>query len=164
MPASPWRLAGPLLALLGAATPAAQAQSSPPSPLRADEWPPGLPVGEMAGWQSFRGAYATDVGQVAYELFVDPVRIGLYRVTRYRVTPPAGGGAQAAVAMDTVQFVARPGQAPPLCYQRPASAGPKGPWLMLVQGTPAYNGEMWRGIEVFQRQQKAHRDSLEEGR
>jgi hypothetical protein len=115
----------------------------------------------MAGWETLRGGFTAPWGEVAYELFVEPSRIGLYRVTRYRVTAVPGTGGDAAPPMDTVQFISHPGQRRPLCYQRPVSAGAKAPWVLLAPGSPSYNEEMWRGIEVFQRQQKAHLKALD---
>jgi hypothetical protein len=116
------------------------------------DWPPDMPVDEiLSSWESFKGAYTVDQQRVSYQLYVDPARIGIYRVTRYTVSPAPGATGDEALSLETVQFIAYPGREVPRCYQRRVDAAVPRPWLVLERGSQPYKVEMMRGIEMYVR-------------
>lgn len=115
-------------------------------------WPSELPVEAMnASWARFAGSYTVDARVVSYQLYVDPERGALYRITRYTVSPPAGATGDEARPMETVLYNALPGRQRLSCYQRRGGPGPEQPWVAVASGTAAYKDEMRRAIEVYGR-------------
>jgi hypothetical protein len=144
-----WLLA---LALLAAATALAQGLS--------DRLPEGAPPAEtLAAWERAEGRTEQRDWAVVYELYVNPLRSGLYEVTRFRVDhlEPAPGGRTRRVP-DTEKLVwnARPGTRDPLvCYERTGRRGWRTPWLKrwtwrrLEPGTPEYRAAMFTALRVY---------------
>jgi hypothetical protein len=127
---------GPLaLALLGAAG----------QPLA--DFSPELPreVGDVSGWERISGDVLTTEVSARYVLYVNPERLGLYQVIRYRIVPAAPTTAPqwSRSRYEKLVFNQRPGRAPLRCFERIHDAVDLDPhWRELRHGTPEYIWEM----------------------
>jgi hypothetical protein len=141
-----------LLALLAPASAKAQglSRSLPP------ETPP---AEELAAWERADGEAEDGEYVVVYALYVNPLRPGLYEVTRFRVDRLQGRpGAWTRRAKDTEKLLwnARPGTREPLvCYERVARRGWRTLWLRrwawrrLAPGTAEYRSAMFTALRVY---------------
>jgi len=96
---------------------------------------------------------------VVYELYVNPLRPGLYEVTRFRVDQlegPAGASARRVKANEKLLWNARPGTRDPLvCYERVPHRGWRTLWLRrwtwrrLPPNTAEYRSAMFTAIRVY---------------
>ena len=144
-----WLLA---LALLAAATAVAQGLS--------DRLPEGAPPAEtLAAWERADGRTEQREWAVVYELYVNPLRPGLYEVTRFRVDrlePGSGGRTRRVPETEKLVWNARPGTRDPLvCYERTGRRGWRTLWLKrwtwrrLAPGTPEYRAAMFTALRVY---------------
>jgi len=119
-----------------------------------------VPAAEtLAAWERAGGEAMDGERVVVYELYVNPVRPGLYEVTRFRVDRfegPAGGRTRRVKETEKLLWNARPGTREPLvCYERAARRGwpPLGlrpwPWRRLDPGTAEYRSAMLTAIRVY---------------
>src|SRR5713101_166647 len=87
----------------------------------------------LAGWERADGEAEDGERVVVYALFVNPLRPGLYEVTRFRVDRIEGRpGARIRRMKDTEKLIwnARPGAREPLvCYERAARREWRTLWL-----------------------------------
>jgi hypothetical protein len=96
---------------------------------------------------------------LVYALFVNPLRPGLYEVTRFRVDRIEGRpGARTRRVKDTEKLIwnARPGAREPLfCYERAARREWRTLWLRrwtwrrLAPGTAEYRAAMFTALRVY---------------
>jgi hypothetical protein len=122
--------------------------------------PRDIPTAEtLAAWERADGE-AEDGEQVfIYALFVNPLRPGLYEVTRFRVDRIEGRpGAPTRRVKDTEKLIwnARPGtRAPLVCYERAAHRGWRTLWLRrwawrrLAPGSAEYRAAMFTALRVY---------------
>jgi hypothetical protein len=126
-----------------------------PAPARATDLvfaatlPPG--VADVAGWELVTGDFETPKLRGAYRLYVNPARLALYQVMRYRVQrlPSSAGPGDATLRAERVVFVRRPGVREPVeCWERRAP-GSAPEWRALAPGTGEYVAEMAQLTEVL---------------
>src|SRR5207245_5588598 len=86
-----------------------------------------------AGWERVSGEVRDGDAAVVYELYVNPIRPGLYELTRFRVDRlEAQGGGRARRVKDNEKLLwnARPGTNEPLiCYERTGRRSWRTLWL-----------------------------------
>ena len=122
--------------------------------------PSGTPPAEtLAGWERAGGEAEDGERVVVYALFVNPLRPGLYEVTRFRVDRIEGRpGVRTRRVKDTEKLIwnARPGAREPLvCYERAARREWRTLWLRrwtwrrLRPGTAQYRSAMFTAIRVY---------------
>jgi hypothetical protein len=132
------RLVAALL-LLVAGTPA---RGQLASPVFASTLPPG--IADVGGWELVSGDFETAQMRGGYRFYVNPERLAMYQLMRYRVQrlPSAEGPGDATLGAERVAFVRRPGVREPIdCWERqPAGAAPA--WRPLAPGTAEYQAEM----------------------
>ncbi len=149
------RSRGAGLLLLVALTPACV-----PSTALTRSLPRAVPGAEtLAGWESAAGEME-DAGQVVvYELYVNPLRPGLYEITRFRLDEVEGAAdarKRRVSPTETLLWNARPGTREPLVgYERASRPGWRTLWLRrstwrrLVPGTPEYQAAMFTALRVY---------------
>ena len=122
--------------------------------------PRDVPAAEtLAAWERAGGEAMDAERVVVYELYVNPLRPGLYEVTRFRVDRlegPAGGRTRRVKETEKLLWNARPGTRDPLvCYERTAGRGWKTLWVRrwawrrLAPGTSEYRSAMFTAIRVY---------------
>ena len=113
----------------------------------------------LAAWERADGEAEDREHVVVYALFVNPLRPGLYEVTRFRIDRIEGrpGGRERRVK-DTEKLIwnARPGTREPLlCYERTARRGWRTLWLRrwewrrLAPGSAEYRAAMFTALRVY---------------
>ncbi|PYQ06039.1 MAG: hypothetical protein DMF83_13260 [Acidobacteria bacterium] len=113
----------------------------------------------LAAWERAGGQAEDGEQVVVYALFVNPLRPGLYEVTRFRIDRIEGrpGGRERRVK-DTEKLIwnARPGTREPLlCYERTARRGWRTLWLRrwewrrLAPGSAEYRAAMFTALRVY---------------
>jgi len=112
-----------------------------------DEVPSGAAI---AQWLSFKGDARSPKGDgIAYELRVDPRRLALYVLTRYRVRVAGDLEAENEVLI----WNSAPGTRQALrCYERVPNVGPGGTswaWEVVPQGTNRYWEAMAMATQVY---------------
>jgi len=131
-----------LLALVfGALSPAARAQELTAS------LPRDVPAAAaMSGWEKADGRAEVGEWSVVYALYVNPVRPGLYEVTRFRV----------AHETEKLLWNSRPGSREPLvCYEWSGRRSWRSLWIRrwawrrLAPGTEAYRAAMFTALRVY---------------
>ena len=113
----------------------------------------------LAAWERADGEAEDGEQAVVYSLFVNPLRPGLYEVTRFRVDRlEARDGARARRVKDTEKLIwnARPGTREPLvCYEKAAHRGwrtlglRRWAWRRLAPGTAEYRSAMFTALRVY---------------
>ncbi|HVD76919.1 MAG TPA: hypothetical protein VNH43_04885 [Vicinamibacteria bacterium] len=122
--------------------------------------PPDIPTAEtLVAWERADGEAEDGEHVVVYALFVNPLRPGLYEVTRFRVDRIEGRpGAPARRVKGTEKLIwnARPGTREPLvCYERAAHRGWRTLWLRrwawrrLAPGSAEYREAMFTALRVY---------------
>ncbi|PYQ11397.1 MAG: hypothetical protein DMF80_21815 [Acidobacteria bacterium] len=122
--------------------------------------PSGIPAARtLAGWEHASGEVRDGDSSVVYALYVNPIRPGLYEVTRFRVDRPesrAGGRAKRVKDTEKLLWNARPGTREPLvCYERTGRRSWRTLWLRrwswrrLAPGTAEYRAAMFTAIRVY---------------
>jgi hypothetical protein len=111
-------------------------------PFTAD-LPAGLP--SMQGWEKISGAADLDEprARVEYEFYVNPSRLGVYELIRYRVTLPLGTSHAADYpALEKVQW--HKSEKVLRRFECAPGAGAAGPcrWRELAPGSDAYHREV----------------------
>jgi hypothetical protein len=115
-------------------------------------FPVETPSGDaIAGWTRVAGQVESDGAQIAYELYVEPRRPGLYALTRYRVRR-----AHETAGDEILIWNARPGLEPLRCFSRvsrpnPWTFGllPVWHWEPVPNGTTPYRQAMFTAIRVY---------------
>jgi hypothetical protein len=123
----------------------------PPVPL-SGTFPAETPSGSViAGWTRFAGELESEGSRIAYELYVEPRRLGLFVLTRFRVRPP-----HASIGDEILIWNARPGLEPLRCFARvsrpnPWALGllPMWHWEGVPVGTNPYRQAMFTAIKVY---------------
>ena len=132
----------PLLALLAALVPLPSLSTTTPTE---------VPSGEaVAGWERLGGEAKRANGErIAYELLVDPKRLGLYTITRYRVRLAGSERPQNEILI----WNARPGTREPVrCFEHVTESGAaasRSHWQPVVHATEPYRIAMYRAMEVY---------------
>jgi len=117
-------------------------------------FPADVPSGAaIESWERLSGRADYKGTHIAYELFVDPRRIALYTITRYRIHVV---GADRA-ADEILIWNAQPGMRPPVplrCFVRVARPTRPGlsdawAWEVLAPETDAYNQAMYKAMQVY---------------
>jgi hypothetical protein len=145
-------LAGFFVMVLAAASAEAQALSG--------TLPEGTPSAQTLGaWQRLDGQGEDGEWAVVYALYVNPLRPGLYEVTRFRVDRlqrRPGAAARRRAETEKLLWNSRPGTLEPLvCYERAPQRGWRTLWLRrwkwrrLTPGTPDYQGAMFTALRVY---------------
>lgn len=122
--------------------------------------PEGTPSAQtLAAWERFDGQAEDGEWAVVYSLYVNPLRPGLYEVTRFRVDrlePRPGAAARRRADAEKLLWNARPGTREPLvCYERAPYRGWRTLWLRrwrwrrLTPGTPDYQAAMFSALRVY---------------
>jgi len=128
------------LALLLAAAGSALAA---PAPTRfAETLPPG--VADVSRWELVAGDFETDRLRGGYRFYVNPERLAMYQVMRYRVQRLArdGQAGDAELGAERVAFIRHPGVREPIeCWERQAPGEGAG-WRTLAPGTTEYQTQM----------------------
>jgi hypothetical protein len=134
-----------------------------PMPVLSDTSPDEVPSGAViAQWQMFQGEARTPKGdRIRYRLLVDPHRLALYRITRYRVH--AAGDADAA--NEVLIWNSAPGVERVLrCYERVAH-DEKGvmswSWQPVPPATDRYLAAMQMATQVYFLQRQQEREEEE---
>jgi hypothetical protein len=134
------------------------------APALSDSLPRGVPQpASSTGWQRITGSGATASERIAYELYVNSLRPGLYEITRFRAAPstaeqPSGPSPEILV------WNAHPGQRKPLlCFERVAHRAwwtlwlvRRSRWRPVPPGSERYRHEMQRTIQIYM----LHRQNL----
>ncbi|HEY2943976.1 MAG TPA: hypothetical protein VGN09_16200 [Vicinamibacteria bacterium] len=139
---------------------AALAPACATGPGLARRLPAGTPSAEtLSGWEHAGGEVEDGQQVVVYALFVNPLRPGLYEVTRFRVDRLEGlPGARTRRVTNTEKLLwnARPGtRAPLVCYERVARREWRTLWLRrwtwrrLAPSTAEYRSAMFTAIRVY---------------
>jgi hypothetical protein len=132
------RLAVLALALAAAAVARAEPTATPFS----ETLPPG--VADVSRWELVRGDFETARARGGYRFYVNPERVAIYQVMRYRIQrlPFGGQRGDAALGAERVVFVRRPGVREPIeCWER-QGPGSATEWRALAPGTAEYQAEM----------------------
>jgi hypothetical protein len=113
----------------------------------------------LAGWESAAGEAEDGERVVVYELYVNPLRPGLYEITRFRLDRLEGAAPERRRRLgrtETLLWNERPGTREPLvCYERASRRGWRTLWLRrstwrrLVPGTPEYQAAMFTALRVY---------------
>jgi hypothetical protein len=113
----------------------------------------------LAGWERADGQAEEADWAVVYSLYVNPLRPGLYEVTRFRVDRlqrRPGAAARRRAETEKLLWNARPGTREPLvCYERAPQRGWRTLWLRrwswrrLTPGTSEYQGAMFTALRVY---------------
>jgi hypothetical protein len=122
--------------------------------------PEGAPSAQtLAAWQRLDGQAEDGEWAVVYALYVNPLRPGLYEVTRFRVDRlhrRPGAAARRRADTEKLLWNARPGTREPLvCYERAPHRGWRTLWLRrwrwrrLTPGMPDYQGAMFTALRVY---------------
>jgi hypothetical protein len=115
----------------------------------AESLPPG--VADVSRWELVSGDFETSRMRGGYRFYVNPERVAMYQVMRYRVQRLSSGAERgdARLGAERVVFVRRPGIREPIeCWERQAP-GAATEWLALVPGTAEYQREMLVLTEVL---------------
>jgi hypothetical protein len=131
------------------ATASAPARAEPASTPFAATLPPGIV--DVSGWELVTGDFETPQMRGGYRFYVNPARLAMYQLMRYRVQRLATGTqpGDAALRSERVVFVRRPGVREPIdCWERQAP-GAVPEWRALAPGTPAYDAEMMLLMQVL---------------
>jgi hypothetical protein len=117
------------------------------------------PEETLAAWERADGEAPDGDRVVVYALYVNPLRPGLYELTRFRVDRlEARPGARTRRVKDTEKLLwnARPGTREPLiCYERAARRSWRTLWLRrwtwrrLAPGTAEYRSAMFTALRVY---------------
>jgi hypothetical protein len=117
------------------------------------------PEKTLAAWERADGEAQDGDRVVVYALYVNPLRPGLYELTRFRVDRlEARPGARTRRVKDTEKLLwnARPGTREPLiCYERAARRNWRTLWLRrwtwrrLAPGTAEYRSAMFTALRVY---------------
>ncbi len=135
------------------------------APTLSDTFPRGVPVPAATGWERIDGGGETDGERIAYQLYVNSLRPGLYEITRLRAVSVASGRESAAPAEpEILVWNAHPGQRRPLlCFERVSRRTWWTFWLVkrrrwqgVPPGTARYRHEMQRTIQIYM----LHRQNL----
>lgn len=135
LPVRVW-LAAALLLSPGAGAPPAV------GPSFAETLPPDIM--DVTGWEQVAGEFATPLLRGGYVFYVNPERLAMYQLMRYRVQrlPSATGPGEAAPGAERVAFIRRPGERQPIdCWER-QGPGVVPEWRPLEPGTTEYRSEM----------------------
>lgn len=116
-------------------------------PVLSGTSPTEVPSG--VGWERAGGGFVAGSGaRISYELLVDPKRIALWAITRYRVQ-----GAGKTEPDDEILIWNVHHRPPDLrCYQRvrrPDASPPAWEWQRVPTGTPVYRTAMSVATEVY---------------
>jgi hypothetical protein len=119
---------------------------------------PTLPesVGDVSLWAIESGEFETETARGAYRFYVNPQRLAMYQLMRYRVelrvaTSPEE---QRRGVAERVAFIRRPGMREPMaCWER--LPGDATTWREISAGTAEYQLEM----SVLMRVLAAHRSA-----
>ena len=122
--------------------------------------PRAVPAAEtVAGWEGAAGEAEDGEHVIVYELYVNPLRPGLYEITRFRLDRLEGAAEarQRRVGRtETLIWNARPGTREPLvCYERASRRGwrtlwlRKWSWRRLVPGSSEYQAAMFTALRVY---------------
>ena len=122
------------------------------APAEAGEFSATIPTGVpnlamLATWEKVTGDVQTATESVVYQLYVNPRRLALYEVTRYRVTR-ISRDAKGHETRDpgTEKFLWNAGGGEHLhCFERKAPGG----WVRMEEGTPEYRWEMGMAMHVY---------------
>jgi hypothetical protein len=109
----------------------------------AQTLPPG--VADVSRWELVSGDFETVRLRGGYRFYVNPERVALYQVMRYRVQrlPFGGERGDAQLGAERVVFVRRPGVREPVeCWERQATGAPA-EWRALAPGSAEYRTEMF---------------------
>lgn len=117
------------------------------------------PAETLAAWERTDGLAEEGDWAVVYSLYVNPLRPGLYEVTRFRVDRlerRPGAVTRRRAETEKLLWNARPGMREPLvCYERAPHRGWRTLWLRrwkwrrLAPGTPGYQGAMFTALRVY---------------
>jgi hypothetical protein len=121
---------------------AAAARAEPTATPFSETLPPG--VVDVSRWELVRGDFETTRIRGGYRFYVNPKRVAMYQVMRYRIQRLPVGGERGDVALgaERVVFVRRPGVREPIeCWERQAP-GSATEWRALAPGTAEYQTEM----------------------
>jgi len=116
-------------------------------------FPADVPSGRaIEGWERVSGRGNSKGARVAYELFVDPRRIALFTLTRYRVHFVGKEHAEDEILIWNAQPGMRP-VVPVRCFvrvarRRPGLADAFG-WDVVPPETEPYKRAMYKAIEVY---------------
>jgi hypothetical protein len=119
----------------------------------------------LATWGKDEGSYLKQGAEVRYALYVEPERLGLYRLTHYRVAATDDGGHR--TLNEIVIWNAHPGSGERLhCFRR-ESYRPwwtlwlwrRWTWRAVPPGGPEYKAEMQRAIEIYFKHREAEREA-----
>ncbi len=113
-----------------------------PDPSFADNLPPG--VADVSAWELVSGDFDTPQLRGGYRFYVNPERLAMYQLMRYRIQrlPSAAQAGDAALGAERVAYVRRPEVREPIqCWERQAP-GTGSEWRALVPGTTEYRTEM----------------------
>jgi hypothetical protein len=149
------RSRGAALLLLAALAPGCASSSALTRSL-----PPAVPAAAtIAGWETAAGEAEDGERVFVYELYVNPLRPGLYEITRFRldrVEGPAEARRRHVGRTETLIWNARPGAREPLVgYERESRRGWRTLWLRrwtwrrLVPGTPEYQAAMFTALRIY---------------
>lgn len=104
--------------------------------------PPG--VADVSRWELVAGDFETGRLRGGYRFYVNPERLAMYQVMRYRVQRLArdGEAGDAELGAERVAFIRHPGVREPIeCWERqPPGEGAE--WRTLAPGTTEYQTQM----------------------
>jgi hypothetical protein len=131
------RLAAALL-LLGALRAAAQSGAGAFAPTLPDG------IGDVSRWQLVTGDFDTRQARGAYRFYVNPARLAMYQLMRYRVQLLEGATSEERRRgpAERVAFVRRPGVREPMALWERGPEGADPAWREVAAGTNAYRLEM----------------------
>lgn len=128
---------------------AAVVRAEPAATSFSETLPPGIT--DVSRWELVSGDFETPRIRGGYRFYVNPERVALYQVMRYRVQrlPFGSERGDAALGAERVVFVRRPGVREPIeCWERQAPGSPA-EWRALDPGTAEYRTEVLVLTEVL---------------
>ena len=120
-----------------------------PDPAFADTLPPG--IADVSGWELVSGDFDTPQLRGGYRFYVNPDRLAMYQLMRYRIQrlPSGTQGGDAALGAERVAYVRRPEVHEPIqCWERQV-LGPGPEWRALAPGSAEYQTEMMLLTQVL---------------
>jgi hypothetical protein len=136
-----------------------------PIVLLSGTFPEGVPSGRtIEHWERLSGHSEHNGYRISYELFVDPARLALYTITRYRVHLPDKEDAEDEILIWHSRPGARP-MLPMLCYARVSrprlGVAKSWAWEPVLHNTQPYRQAMSTATQVYMIH-RAHERALED--
>jgi hypothetical protein len=122
-----------------------------PIVLLSGTFPEGVPSGRaIETWERLSGHSEHRGDRISYELFVDPARLALYTITRYRVHLADKEQAEDEILIWHSRAGARP-MKPMLCYARVTRQHPvrSSAWEPVLHNTQPYRQAMSTATQVY---------------